>query len=208
MACTNCSAATAYLCQCTIEETDCITFDGHGVPRDPLVLIPKPDPDEDSLVECGPAGLGFFLPPKIVDPPSCRVFASGYQTVDSSVRTPLFFNRERHDTDSMHEVTSTSSRIRFRTPGVYVVAFAVRWQGNATGDRVIAVRLNTAEVIVTDERGAQQLDALDQSTMTTWKFETDDYIEALAGQNSGSALRINPVGNYSPEFSATYVARG
>lgn len=209
--CSNCGAASDFLCQCTFSDSDCVDATGRGVSRQAVQFEPIFDPDSTSLIECGPAGMGVFLPNKLRNPPSCRVFSAFPQTIQNSVRQKLFFERERYDTDSMHDIEQNSSRITFHTAGVYLITASVQWEGNPDGDRKIGIRANTADIICFDERDAEQDDVLDQAIATIYKFEVDDYVEVIVGQNSDAArgyLRINDRSNYSPEFSATYLAVG
>lgn len=194
------------ICQCWFTSDDCISVAGRGTQV--LDVIPDEDYGVNNLLECNPSGLGVFLPDVIKNPPTCRVFSSVHQTIPDNVNYPLLFNRERFDSHSMHNIINDISRITFYTAGVYVITFNVQWNGDDEGDRKILVRLNTAEIIVSDERGSEEGDNFDQSVMTIWKMEANDFIEAMVAQNTGSGLAIRAEGNYSPEFAASYVAVG
>lgn len=207
----NCGAASNFLCQCVFSDADCVDANGRGVGGEPAYFEPIFDPDSTSLVECGPAGMGAFLPNRLRNPPTCRVFSVFPQTIENSVRQGLFFERERYDTDSMHDNEQNSSRITFHTAGVYLITASIQWEGDATGDRKIGLRTNSADIICFDERDSEQDDVLDQAIATIYKFEVDDFVEVIVGQTSDAPrgfLRIIAQSNYSPEFSATYLAVG
>lgn len=144
----------------------------------------------------------------LANPPSCRVTKASAQTLATGTNTAITFDTERYDTDSMHSTSSNTSRITFTTAGLYIVGGSVEFASSGTGSyRQLGVRLNGATFIAWALQAPASL--VNKLTVaTTYKFAAGDYIELLAEHNHGANLDISKVGNYSPEFYATWIGLG
>lgn len=146
---------------------------------------------------------------RVWDPPACRVHHSAVQSIPNNTETPLLFNSKRYDTDSMHSTSVNTSRITLNTAGLYVVSGNIQWAANATGPRQIGIRLNGGTYLAIELDPSAGASIVHQQNVTTvYKFAATNYVELVAYQASGAALNSNAAGNYSPEFSATWIGSG
>lgn len=133
----------------------------------------------------------------------CRVFNSANISIADSSDVALTFNSERFDTDSMHSTAVDTERITFNTAGQYLVGATLRFAANATGNRIVRIRLNgttyICEQVLPPVGGAQPA----RFTLNTiYDFIVTDYVEVVVFQTSGGALNVQNFGNSSPEFWA------
>lgn len=149
----------------------------------------------------------------LANPPACRVYHNTTQSVSDSVVTPLVFNSERFDTDTMHDTVTNTGRITFKTAGLYIVTLTFAYANAADYLSASAkIRLNGATELV-ETFGGTQTDANDHyfvNVTTLYKFAVNDYVEALAWQNNtaNTARNVVAAGNKSPEFAAVWVGLG
>lgn len=139
-----------------------------------------------------------------VAPVAARVYHNTTQSIPNGVTTALVFNSERYDDvpaglSEQHSVSTNTSRLTCRIAGLYHIEGALVFTGNATGVRSAGVRLNGSTPIVWDEMGANA-SSLGQTVSTEYRLAVGDYVELVAFQNSGGALNVVNVANYSPEF--------
>lgn len=143
----------------------------------------------------------------LANPPACRVYNNAaFSHSSSGSAMVVTFNSERYDTDTMHSTSADTGRITFNTAGLYLVEGGVQWDANATGVRYLGIRLNGATFLRLTQENA--VNDLGQVISTVYKFAATNYVELVAFQNSGATRTIVAAGNYSPEFSATWVGLG
>lgn len=151
---------------------------------------------------------------QITNPPACRVYHSGDQNVTSGAELTLAFDSERYDTDTMHDPSSSNSRITFNTAGLYVVTGHATIQNDVDTDHrraYLSIKLNGSTVIAVQLVGRLDLNVQPHiSVATVYKFAQGDYVELIAlQQNTDSDTRpVQALGNFSPEFSATWIGVG
>lgn len=142
--------------------------------------------------------------------PSCRVYRSSAQSIPNASQTTLSFSNVRHDTlagISPMWAASDPTRVVIATPGLYLASVCVEFDGNATGERAVAL-FDTAsnQFFAVEERGAVAGDSTDV-TCSSGPF----YVAAASSfqvyvyQNSGAALNVNAVPAYSPELSVAMI---
>lgn len=124
-----------------------------------------------------------------------------YNTVDETLATSgaiatVTFNSNRYDTGSL----SSSDRFTISQAGVYRVGANVRFASNATGQRVLYLRLNGGTYIAITTQPAISGGPTDCVIVTEYSFAASDYVQLQALQSSGGSLNITAAGNYSPEF--------
>jgi hypothetical protein len=136
--------------------------------------------------------------------PCARVSNTADQSIPHATLTALAFDTERFDTDGIHDTVTNNSRLTCKTAGKYQITAQVRWQSNATGYREIRIRLNGTTQICIVRQGAHGLDM--QVVTTLYDLGVDDYVEVMVYQNSGGALNVEKVAQYSPEFMMVKVA--
>jgi len=132
-----------------------------------------------------------------------RVYNSGALTITNNTLTALTFDSERFDTDTIHSTASNTSRLTATTAGKYAISGHIEWAANATGHRLIAIRLNGTTSLASIRRNAISGGAAteQQSIATIYELAVNDYVELHVLQTSGGNLNVNAAGNYSPEFS-------
>lgn len=141
--------------------------------------------------------------------PATRVYHNIGQTIPNATGatlTPLVFNTERYDSDTMHDMVANTGRITCKTTGFYALGIHLQWAVNSTGTRQVVLRLNGTTVIAADRQNAIAVDDVQQSLVTHYKLAVNDYIEVLVRQTSGTGLDVVNVNAYSPEFFATFLS--
>lgn len=192
------------VCQCSLGDGECTHWDG-GYEDEPYVLQPTLDDYSDNLIECGPAGLGAFLPRHIADPPACSVYSGYTQTIQHNTPQFLFFEQEHFDTDSMHDKQEDNTRITINTPGIYLINANIRWSKNPNGDRAIVIVKNIIDYLAVDALHAGGADLyLSQSVSCIEYLKAGDFLDVLVRQDSGINLPVT-ARRWSPVFSAEYL---
>lgn len=149
----------------------------------------------------------------LANPPACRVYNSTDISVPHITLTPMTFDSERFDTNSMHSTVSLTSRITFNTAGMYVVTFC---GGIVAGTDYTMVssylRLNGGNFIGTQVVGTVAVadDHVYTTVTATYKFAVNDYVEAYVFHRNGAAAArsVKAIPNRSPEFSAAWIGLG
>jgi hypothetical protein len=138
--------------------------------------------------------------------PCARVYHNANQTTTTAVSLALAFNSERFDTDAIHDTVTNNTRLTCKTAGKYFVLAEIIWVANATGTRVVQLRLNGSQVIGEQRDPSNSAgDTHAMSAAAIWDLAVNDYIEAMATQTSGGNLNVNSVSGTSPEFMMTRV---
>lgn len=164
------------------------------------------DPTKSYRFECRAAGVQVQYRPAV---PSARVYNSANISINNNTETALTFNSERWDTDSIHSTSSNTGRLTAATKGEYRIYGHVRFASHDTGNRYIYIKLNgtTALAIKGPLKSALgTVTVLDIST--NYPLSVGDYVELIAFQDSGGALNVDAVGNFSPEFGMCLVSGG
>jgi len=130
-----------------------------------------------------------------------RVYRSDAQAI-AEAWTAIDFDTERYDTDNMWEGVSRPDRFYINTAGKYLFVLCVGFTFHATGNRSLLLKLNdtTNIAMVNDKALAAGGNILIVSTI--WDCSQDDFVNALATQESGGALNIIASLNICPEFMA------
>ena len=150
---------------------------------------------------------GAVTPSRISGVPSVRAFNSADEAIPTGAFTSLTLNSERFDATGMHRTDIDTSRITIATAGIYLVTGDVTWLTNATGARELNVRKNGTTIVA---RAVQPADVggntSDQSLTTLVQLAAGDYVELVVRQNAGAPVSIAAASEFSPEFSAVWVA--
>lgn len=128
-----------------------------------------------------------------------RVYNSADISIADSTATILTFNSERYDTLSIHSTSSNTGRLTIPFAGKWCIGAAVDWDANATGYRSSLVRKNGSTVLTANTHPAASGADTNQPLNTEDLFAAGDYVEIVVAQNSGGALNVKSLGNYSPE---------
>lgn len=142
------------------------------------------------------------------DAPHARVYNSANisHTTSGSFQA-LTFNSERYDTGACHSTVSNTGRLTVPTggDGIYRIAGIVSFASNATGYRALKVRVNNTTDIIYAQCPAVSGSGTVLNISGDYLLAAADYIELLGFQNSGGALNMEVVANWSPEFMFEWV---
>lgn len=201
------------LCHCAWADTDCITVAGSGNPDNPFTLSPRVDASADSIVECGAAGMGVFVPEDIDDPPATRMRSTSDQTIPNKRDTALNWDAFRFNTRNLYDFkdsgtvsTTAGKSVRLPLSGIYVFHVSIRWdtQATSTGVRRISLLRNNETVIVHNDQYTEQLDPFAQSFTMVWSMKALDTVSVWAYQDSGGSRTIKSTSPLTPEFAIVY----
>ena len=135
---------------------------------------------------------------------AARIYNSADETLSTSATiTTVTFNSNRYDAGGI----SSSDRFTIATPGVYRIGANVRFASNATGQRVLYLRINGGTYIAITTQPAISGGPTDCTIVTEYALVATDYVQLQALQSSGGALNITAAGNYTPEFWISLVSR-
>lgn len=133
-------------------------------------------------------------------PPAARVYHSVAQSIPNAVATPLAFDSERFDTDNIHDTATNNNRLTCKTAGTYLISATVAFNANATGTRRAFIKLNGANYIAATTVPAASGIATRLNLSTLYALRVWDYVECEVFQDSGGALNIESIADYTPEF--------
>ena len=116
------------------------------------------------------------------------------QAIANATTTVLALSLERFDTDVIHDVAVSNSRLTCRTAGKYQIGANVAFASAAGGViREAVIRLNGSPVIGTDRRppmgGGFETILLPH---VVYDLIVGDYVEVVVYQDSGAALNVQP----------------
>jgi hypothetical protein len=133
----------------------------------------------------------------------CRAYHSTTQSISNAVFTAVLFNSEDYDTGGFHSTVTNTSR--FTVPsgagGLYLITANILFAANATGQRVLQVRLNGGSSGIAAIIGQQIVPSATYSSVvmvaSILTLNAGDYVEVFAYQDSGGALNIGTATAYT-----------
>ena len=133
-----------------------------------------------------------------------RLFHSLTQTISTGGISVLSFDTERWDTNGFHNATSaTQITIPAGQGGKYLIGVATTWDANATGIRVVGIRLNGATFHLLIEANAVSGGATTRlAGAVVMNLIAGDYLEFVVQQTSGAPLATQSASDYTPVFWA------
>jgi len=137
--------------------------------------------------------------------PSCRAYNKGNLVTGTGAWTWLTFDNERFDTDNIHSVMVNTGRLTCNTAGKYIIMGNVYWETNATGVRILQIRVNGGSAIGIASMVPGNFTAY-HIVSTLYDLAVTDYVELGAYQNSGGNLNVLAALPYSPVFMMVKVA--
>lgn len=130
-----------------------------------------------------------------------RATRSTNQSIPNNVLTPISFDAEVWDTDSIWEIANPT-RLTCKTVGVYAMWGGMIYSFHGTGYRDWDIRLNSVTYISAyRDKSLGALKNHYSSVSGIYKLAVNDYIELMAFQDSGAALNVLVGSAYSPEFA-------
>ncbi len=119
--------------------------------------------------------------------PACRAYNSTNISLTNATLTVLALDSEAFDSDTMHDLVTSNSRVTIKTAGKYLFVGSVEFAGNATGVRIVQLLKNGASLVQeSDMPGIATAHSVVCPMIND--FAVNDYIELRAYQNSGGAL--------------------
>jgi hypothetical protein len=107
----------------------------------------------------------------------------------------------------MHRTDVDTSRLTVTTPGIYLVTGNVTWLNNTSGARELNIRKNGTTIIARVVQPADPtINTTDQVVTTLVQLAAGDFVELVARHNAGVGLTIASGAEFTPEFSAAWVA--
>jgi len=175
----------------------------HGLPLPGKKIFTHARPVHPTTGLAGGKLMAHSTDPGVVD--GCRIYHSANQTVPNNTNTVLTYDSEHYDNGGLHNPAANPTRITFQKPGIYLATAAVRWEQNATGRRILFLRLNGSDFFGLSSIPAVSGDYTYEITAFTRDFDAGDYIESLVHQDSGGDLTVDTVANMSPEFTVQWL---
>lgn len=135
-----------------------------------------------------------------------RVYNNANISITTATTTALTFNSERYDLSTLHSTSTNTSRLTLPTAGAWFIGGSVAWAANATGVRQLAIRKNGTTILssVLGPASSGGVNGTQQAVSTEYSFAVNDYVELIVYQDSGGALNVVVVGDYSPEFWCSF----
>ena len=125
----------------------------------------------------------------LANPPACRANRTSAQSVAHGTDTAIQFNAaDTFDTAAMHDPASNNTRVTAPATGIYVVMMQLYW---ASGGAAMIPKLRVNGTTEIGSIREDQAGTLNQQSVSTWKFTTGDYVEAVAFQFSGDAVNVD-----------------
>lgn len=135
-------------------------------------------------------------------------YHSTNQSIADSTLTAVALDSEVVDSNGLHSTVTNNSRLTIVTAGVYWIFGQMSWANNATGFRQALLRLNgstlVAEDIVPVNSGSVQTT---HNVFQKRVLAVGDYIELVAGHNSGAGLNVNGGGSQTGPYLGAFWIR-
>lgn len=149
----------------------------------------------------------------LISPPRVKVYKTANQSIANAAYACLTWNAEAFDSDTMHDNTTSNSRITFTTAGTYQLTWVSLWPANTTGNRIHTIEKNGTTTqgsgtTIIEPVGFNPVNATHNGyTVTTMaSFSAGDYIQAFVYQSSGGALNYNGTSEAHSSLQARWVA--
>jgi len=145
-------------------------------------------------------GLDWATPTAGAYTQGARAYHNVNQSIANGVPTMLALNAERYDTDVIHDLAVSNSRLTCRTEGKYLICGLVAWATNGVGLRIVTLLLNGATIIAGSGTPPTATDLTMHSVAVVQAMVVTDYVELRVYQTSGGALNVLALAEYSPEL--------
>lgn len=141
--------------------------------------------------------------------PTATVYQSTPQSIPNNTNTAIIFNSQNNDNWGGFSGTNPT-RYTFQLSGVYMLDGAVSWAANATNRRYQYFRINgnNSTVVpgsIADLQSTSTNNMVVSTPTTLYPFNTGDYVELMANQNTGAALSTVATGATSAFISTMVI---
>ena len=149
----------------------------------------------------------------LISPPRVKVYKTANQSIADNAYACLTWNAEAFDSDTMHDNTTSNSRITFTTAGTYQITLNCLWANNSTGIRNHTIEKNGSTSINSGTKilepfafnpGNATHNGVSVSLMHS--FAAGDWIQVFVLQNSGGALNLSGTTEAHSSFSARWIS--
>jgi hypothetical protein len=126
--------------------------------------------------------------------PLCRMRQTVAQSLTSGADTAITFDTEDVDYDNGHSTTTNTSRYTAGTAGWYAAYGIVAFAANATGDRVVQLRINGTTLVPGRAHTlTNTVASAVYANSASWLvfLNAGDYVELIGTQISGGALNTS-----------------
>jgi hypothetical protein len=137
----------------------------------------------------------------------CLVTATANQSIPNSAYTAITFDSEIYDVSDYHSSVVNPSRITIPAGGAayYQIYGLVKWDANATGERLLVLRLNGADLITLRRLPVAAFD-MTQFFSVVYPLSVTNYVELFVLQSSGGALNSErTAAPYAPFFGVARI---
>lgn len=142
------------------------------------------------------------------DSPACRAYSSVNVSIPNASPTAVALNSNRYDNATMHSTASNTSRITIPTGGggKYLIGAGANWALSAGGtQRQVRILQNGTTYVAWQTSPPSASHGSEATVTTSYALAAADYVETYVNQDSGGALNLQAIGNYSPEFWAFWI---
>lgn len=137
------------------------------------------------------------------DSPSCRAYNSAnISHATSGASQAVTMNSERFDNAGIHSTSSNTSRFTIPSggDGKYIGWGALAWANSASGTyRQAQLKVNGSTTIASCNQAPSASHGSDSTVVAVYALAAADYVTLNGAQDSGGALNMVSVANYSPE---------
>lgn len=119
--------------------------------------------------------------------------------------TSLTVNSAFANTATGQTAARKNTGIVCRLSGRYLISANIRFAVNGTGIRYVRFRINGTTTIAYEQRTTNASDEVDIAIQRVYDLALYDYVEIPVYQNRGGTLDVVSSGNWTPEFTMTYL---
>jgi hypothetical protein len=131
----------------------------------------------------------------------CRCTNSANQSIPDNSQTPITFDTEVYDTDTIHDLVTNPSRFTCHTKGIYVCIGGVTFAANATAARTASIAKNGSLIAVSQLISAGASPNTSPNVSGIIDLDIGDYVELWAYQHSTVALNSLALASYAPSMA-------
>jgi len=133
-----------------------------------------------------------------------RVRRDSVQTISNNTDTPINFDNEDFDTDSIHDNATNNTRLTVKLAGKYLIGGCLEWEANGNGTRRIHILKNGTTNLSHSHIATHASDEIAHAITTLASLAVDDYVELVAYQDSSGDLDVLG-GDGECNFWMTYI---
>jgi hypothetical protein len=119
-----------------------------------------------------------------------RVYRDNVQTIPTGAWTPVEFDHETYDTDSIHDNVVNNSRLTCKTAGKYIITGSVTWDGHIGHQRGVSIYLNNATFLAISFSDASTVGYWAGCVSAIYDLAVNEYVELTVTQSTGGNLNL------------------